>query len=365
MIAIRHRTGRCIEFKDTEGKWKSTGTHDREEAILVASAFLKTGNTDIFGKFAEEVITNTGPGSYIDMMRQLSRLDDSTFTEFKTSAKIYVIPFFKNMKLCEITAPKIQMWYMNMKLKNGKKASVHTSNNALSALSRILGYAEMLGKIESNPCRLVKRKRKESTGYPIFTEEEIKKLLPESIPDLIKIYGTVDIALFFLIIRDTGFRPCEVAGLTTSCYHPEFGSVFTRQSCDRATRKIKKSIKTTGRGYDDRTGFLKPFTEKVMKLVIDMVPPGSCLFIKRNGCNRGQKYFNDKLNDVMIALGIEKNGRCLYSFRSTFFTNLLAHHTDQASMMMMGHTNWHSCYDQRTPEQIIERTRRILDSSNI
>ena len=365
-VYLRHRSGRCVEFRDIDGKWRSTGVKDKAEAYNIAVTLLAVECRDNFGDFANKVLYDEGPGSYIFMMRELNKLAKGTLKEFRDFAEIYVIPFFKNRQLNDITAPIVQVWYMNLTRKSdGKRASASTCNNALSALSRILGHAAMLGKIDSNPCSLVKRRRPNQQGTKPFTKEELDILFPDDIGSLLNIYGTLSDALFFLIIRDTGFRPCEVAGLTASCYYPQYHCIYTRQSCDRTTRNIKHEIKTSGKGKTDRFMRISPDTEYLMNIVIKMVPEGSCLFLNKKGKIKGQESFNRQLTRILEKLGIHKEGRSLYSFRSTFFSAFLKNHTDEAAMMMMGHNNWHSCYDQRSPEDIIERYEKVLNSSYI
>ena len=364
-IYLRHRNGRCIEYMDLEGKWKSTGTHSKYEAQTIAASLICRKNEDSFGNFSEHILYDRGPGSYYDMMKELGRYQDSTMKEFRQAATVYVIPYFSNFKLSEITAPIIQIWYMNLKKKDGTKAAVTTCNHALSALSRILSHAEMLGKIDSNPCKLIKRKRDMRKGHEVFTKDELDSLFPSNLFEMIEIFGSLDNALFYLIMRDTGFRPCEIAAFTTESYHPRFHAVFTSKSCDRSTRKIKDSVKTTGRGYSERTGTISKQTEEVMNIVISLLKPGSYLFTKKSGELTGPEHFNRIFPDILKKANIDKKGRTLYSLRATFFTNILSTYDDKAAMMLMGHTGWNSCYDHRTPEQIVERTIRILESSHI
>ena len=364
-LYLRHRTGRCIEFMDENGKWKSTKTHDKYEAYTLATALMCRKDDALFGEFAERMLNDRGPGSYIDMMQELGRYQSSTMREFRQSASIYVIPYFRKFRLTEISAPIIQVWYMGLKRKDGQKAAVTTCNHALSALSRILDFAQMMGKVDSNPCKLIKRKKDERKGHEVFTADELKKLFPDTIFGLRKIYGTLEEALFYMIMRDTGFRPCEVAALSTDSYYPKFHVVFTTKSCDRKTRKIKNRVKTTGRGYSERTGTLTPYTEKILNIVISSLEPGSYLFTKKNGELKGPEHFNRIFKDLMKIAGVEPRNRTLYSFRATFFTNILSTYSDEAAMMLMGHTSWNSCYDQRSPEQIVERTIRLLESAHI
>lgn len=364
-VYLRARKGRCVEFLDRDGRWRSTGVKDKSIARQVAISILMSAPDETFGDFAKSVMYDEGPGSYIAMMRELGKIADGTIKEFRDSANAYVLPFFSNMTFDKITAPAIQIWYMNITTKSGKRAAASTCNNALSALSRILGYAAMLGKIPSNPCTMIKRRKPNSQGHKPFTDAELAIMFPESLGKLLNIYGTASDALFFVLMRDTGFRPCEVAGLTADCYYPEFHCIYTRQSCDRNTRNIKHEIKTSGRGKADRYMRISPIAEKLLDIVIESVPEGSCLFLNKKGKIKGQARFQVQFDRILASLGIPKDDRTLYSFRSTFFSKFIGKYTDEAAMMVMGHNNWHSCYDQRTPVDIIRRNERILDSSNI
>ena len=362
-VKLKHPSGRCIQFLDRNGKWKSTGTKIEKEAYAIAQTFLSQTLPDNFGEFAKEVLYDEGPGSYIQILREVKKIRESTIREFREAAEYYVIPYFAPFDLQRITAVQVQTWYINMTTATGKMAAPSTCNHAISALSRIFSHAIYLGKLTFNPCTAVKRKKPISTGFPKFTDEEIEILLPESIPELLRIYKELDIALFMLIALDTGFRPCEIAALNTSNFYTEHHSVYATSSCDKRNKNIEGQVKTTGRGYSERVGFLSDFTWQMFKLVESVLKPGSYIFTKRNGELRGQAYYYRALERAMRDTGIEKKDRSLYSFRSTFFSRFLQNHPDGVAMMLMGHTNWHACYDQRIPEEVIDRayTRMLSD----
>ena len=56
-IYLRHRNGRCIEYMDLEGKWKSTGTHSKYEAQTIAASLICRKNEDSFGNFSEHILS--------------------------------------------------------------------------------------------------------------------------------------------------------------------------------------------------------------------------------------------------------------------------------------------------------------------
>ena len=362
-IKIRHRNGRCFEYLDRNGKWKSTKEWDKEAALLAASMMMQNSIGMNFGDFATDIMVNTSYGSWLDTVKKLNKMKPQSIKTMFSNLSIYVVPYFRNMDISAITPSMIQAWYMNLKKKNGKPLAVNTSNRALEALSKVMDYALLLGLIDHNPCEGVMRMKKESTGHPVFTDEELSIMLPEDEERLIDIYGSLDNALFFLIAIDTGFRPGETAGLSVKSYHPRYHGLYTTQTCLKSTREISKSVKTSGRGYEQRTGFLSPFTESILRKVIHN--RDDLIFINDKGLPKGQEAFSKILDRAMLNLGIAKNGRSLYSFRSTFFTRMLRDYTDDAAMAMMGHRNWHSCYDQRSPEDILRRESAMLESSYV
>ena len=360
---FRHRKGRCIEFLERDGRWKSTGTHDMQEARTIASAVsVLYIPMDVAG-FVRTMLDENDADSWISMTYRLGKMKPGSMKNFLNYVEIYVVPTLGRMQIPDITAPVIQAWYMGLRKKNGDPVSVQTANNALSALSKILRYAEFRGLISSNPCTLAMRMKGEREGFPPFSEEELGRMLPDDRMGLIRIYGSLTDALFFLIARDSGFRPGEVAGLSASCYYPEFHAIYTKDSFDRTTRAVKDSIKTSEKGYNHKVGFLKPFTEKILMEVIS--DGREYLFIKKNGQMCGQTYYLRRLNTIMKNLGIPKAGRALYSFRSTFFSSVLSDVNDSMAMALMGHTSWHGCYDQRTPDKIVKRARDMYESSHI
>lgn len=360
---IRHRKGRNFEALCPDGRWRSTGTNNMHEARIIAVIMNQKVPDDLFRDFADSLMNNRNPGSWYDINRNLNKISESSFETICNNLRIYVLPFFGKMRLCEITAPIIQGWYMDIRKRNGERVAPNTASRALEALSKVMAYGVFLGKLDVNPCEFVMHMRKTQQGYPRFTDAELEVMFPDSIPRLAEIYGDLTDALYFLIARDTGMRPGEIAGLSRDCYYPDLHGLYTMQSCDRRTRRVKESVKTTGRGNDDRYGFISPLTEIILQSVLS--DGRDLIFSWSNGTLRGQEYYYRLLNRVLKKLGIPKNGRAVYSFRSTFFTRFLNEHSNAAAMAMMGHRNWHACYDQRTPDDIMRKARRIYDSSDI
>ena len=363
-VRLSARKGRCIQYLDSSGRWKSTGTFNMDEAYVIATARLMAESPCRFDEFAEDMLCNDSAGSWLDINTRMKKLRPSTIESIRMFARSYAIPFFGKMNLSEITAPLIQSWYMTMHLSDGSPASASTRNNALNALSKILGYAEYLGKIDDNPCRLVTKMKKPNSGYPPFTEEETRRMFPNDETLLEEIYDNLNEALFYMIIRDTGMRPGEIAGLSRDDYFPEEHMIFTKSSFDRYTKEMVEEVKTSNKGYANRFGILSEETERILKKELLRIK-GNMIFAYDDGKPKGQVHFYNKLRTVLRRLGIEKGERSLYSFRGMFFSRSLSRLPDNVAMVFMGHTSWHSCYDQRSRSEIVKKVRALYDSADI
>ncbi|MDA3958575.1 hypothetical protein [Oceanispirochaeta sp.] len=67
----------------------------------------------------------------------------------------------------------------------------------------------------------------------------MEKLFPSDKEELLRIWQGLKWTVFFFIMRDTGFRPGEVAGLTRSAYYSSVGGIYTTGSIDTVTGKYK------------------------------------------------------------------------------------------------------------------------------
>lgn len=362
-IQLRHRAGRCVEYLDSTGKWKSTRCTDKEKARAVALSIMDN-ELMTFGDFVDDMFNSKERMSWYGIMKDTGKLKDISIDQVKTYAKLYVIPFFKNFDIHEITPMLVQNWYMTIRKKDGELVSPTTAGHALAALDKIMKYAIFKGHITLNPCKAITTIRYESEGYPPFTDSELERMFPEDRIELCRIYGDITAALCFLVMKETGFRPGEAISITDDCYYPEYRAILTSQSYDSKNKTIKKDIKTTGRGFSTKFGRLSEFTHSIMMDVIKHNGHGP-VFLNRKGNIFSVAFIRDRLTRALEILGIEKGERAPYSFRSTFYTKRIQHQSKDAVLMLMGDKRSYRCYDQRSNEEIIRQLIAFEDSSYI
>ena len=167
--------------------------------------------------------------------------------------------------------------------------------------------------------------------------------------------------LYFSIMLDTGFRPCEVAGLERSLID-ENGAVYTAQEVDTPTRTLKKRIKTTGRGKGKKYGLLSRYTMDLLEEYLED-HDGEYLFIEYDGRFISGNKVNDVLRRACWVVGIDIRERTSYCWRHTFDTHMmqsLGGNIKESDIHdLMGHTGYRPEYDHRTPQQIMFKMQKI------
>ena len=355
MACLRKREGRMIEYKDSNGKWKSTHTKNMTQA----EKFLERHGISVkitLGDFAKNMFTARGKGSYYELRQNTSNLADFWWDNCKTKYERYIRPAFGDVPLNEIDAPMIQNWYLNMDKYATKHLSASTLKKNLDVLSTILEYAIFKGYIKFNPSKNVFRKPEKCKPHEIYNNRETARMFPNSKEELERIWGSLRWACYFMVLNDTGFRPGEAAGISIRNYFPDKRGVYTEQSVDSYTGKLKDSIKTTySKGYSYKIGKLSEYTVGWISLMIaeEGLQNDDLLFRNDRGRLVTTAASNKKLRNACALLGIRY--RSCYSFRTTFFTIRAGEMNESVLLELMGHKKWRTCYDARTPEEILDR----------
>ena len=362
-VQLRHRKGRKVEYLDSDGKWKTTGKDTKRDAL----AWWETERTAkrglLFKEIAEDFYTSRSPGSYLDMRSSAGRdLSPRTIYIRNKMVQNYLIPEYGEMEVKNINTILIQKRYVSLMNKCGTPASSGTKELYRTTLSSIMKYLVMMGAISFNPCdNMIRVGHKKVYPKKAFTTEEIERLFPEDHEKLLDVWeGDLVTACFFMILLDTGWRPGEAAGLTPSCYSPEHRGIYTFKSLDSFTRSIKESIKTTDHGYDFKIGILSERTADILIYLCKGKKENETIFITKTGKYFTTSYTNSRLPKALKRAGIDPEGHPPYSFRTTFMTRLSMVATDSVVMRLMGHTQWHTCYDKRTPLDMLEKAKREL-----
>lgn len=351
--------GQPILYREGSGRWKSTG---QKTFIEAREWYYETKPRDelTFGIFSENIYTDDTEGSYRFLQVRTGRhTRDEWWHQNDGYLKRYLIPFFGETPLYKISTKMIQSWYLTFKGKNKEVLAPESKRKILDCFNIVMGYAVYCGLIPTNPVKAVIKIKIESEGRQPFTSEELARMFPENDDDLMNVWGSLMWAVYFLIMRDTGWRPGEIAALTPEGYIEEFNGIYTTQSVDSFSRMIKNSIKTTGAGYKYRIGLLTERTGRLLRRLIT----------ERNGEQLFRTYAKKCLTSTsarciftkrMEALGIETKGRPPYALRTTYMTNIAKTLTREQVEELMGHKQWRACYDKRSASDIIKKIKGPL-----
>ena len=368
------RKGRNIQviFDHIPERQLSSGTKNREEAIAWADAKLardtgqlnpKLAERTTLRDFAQGFFSPSDPKGFIKRHKARGYSYEATEYERRQGyLNNYILPAHGSMLINSISDVLIEDLVLDLKsVRNGRQLSNDTKNKILAAYADVMKEAKRLGYIRINPCETVQKRAGGDGGRRPFTEEEIALFFPEDRHDLLFIWKDLMWATYFAVMKDTGWRPSEVEGLSVLNYFPELHGVFTTGSVHWHDRTYKESVKTTRKGLKNRMGFLSDQTAELIEELIRYNPSRSFLF-QLNGRFFSDTTANEHLRDAASRAHIELDGRTQYSFRHTFQDFYLGRMPENARLLLMGHTHTRSEYSHLTPEQSL---RRILEIQGV
>lgn len=314
--------------------------------------------------FAKDFFTPSDPKGFI--RRQIARgyvLDPSEYRRRQAYLDNYILKAHGKWLLDAISDVMIEDFIIGLRKFNDRRKSLSsdTKNKVLAAYNDVMKEAKREGLISINPCDTVGKMAQRHEERLPFTDDEMKRLFPEDRNRLLYIWGTLQWAVYFLMLRDTGFRPGELSGLSVRNYYPEFRGVYTTGSVHWSTHKLKDTIKTSKQGLKYREGFLSETTANYLEEMIRYNPDKEYLF-KINGEFIIPNTANKHLRASAARAGIEIGSRTQYSFRHSFQSYFIGRMPEEARLVLMGHTRTRSNYTHLTPEQ---RLRRVLEIEGV
>lgn len=362
-----------VVFEHTPNKKFSSGCFNDADANLWAAEkyHQETGLGDApsitLGEFAKDFFKSSDPRGF--RKRTEARGYKFSETEWQRRQRLldnFILPAHGDREISTISDVSIEDMILNLKSVRfkGEDLSNDVKNRVLTAYSDIMKEAKRQGYIKTNPCETVDKFAANYASREIFTEDEIAKLFPEDRERLLYIWQSIEWAGYFMVMKDTGWRPGEVAGLSKMNYYPEIRGVWTDSSVDGKTRNLQKRVKTTGKGWKFRVGFLSEQTSEVVEEVIRLHPNNSGIF------QIGDSYIipetaNKHLKASIVRAGVEVNKRTQYSFRHTFQTYYLGRLPENVRLLLMGHTHLRNEYTHITAEQTLKRILEISDVANV
>lgn len=363
------RKGRYIQvmFKINYGHWYSTGTLSMKEAVLWAERWLdeyasgKTKGGMRFENFARDFFTRTDAKSfrrYAEMRGEFR--GEKHYQARQGIVDNYLIPRFGRMRLEDINEVDIEDFVLSLKSKrSGALLSASSRNLVIYVMERIMHEARRQGYIHRNPVKDVPAIPRDGRRRESFTKEELALMFPASDDEAIALWGSLMWATYFYVMRDTGFRPGEVAGLSVSCWEPDLHGFHTAQSVDASKRAFKARIKTTDSGVKEKVGLVSDQTERFVRLLIKDMNADDMLFLSPfDGGLLATTVPNKVLGRVQKSLGFT-DIRTQYSLRHSFETEMLKKIDDRAVAILMGHMRYRKEYDHRTGADLL---RQIQDT---
>jgi len=352
-------------FRHIPGKWISTGTEDTIEAIRFAEGELSK-TLPIYHKiptleeFSSKFFSEDRYGYRNRNEKRNLHYENKFYTSHQARLDTYIIPEFGAYLIDSITDVIIEDWLLNLlSKKDGKELSDDSKNKILLCFRIVMHEAKRKGLVSQNPADRVKMINATNKPRLPFTPVDLIKLFPRDEFELLRIWQSRMWAVYFLIMRDTGFRPGEVAALTRESYVPEYRGIYSEQSVDYTNRSVKKSIKTTRSGQPYKVGVLSQQTvEQLNKHLLDI--KNEYLFTI-NDRMLIPEVSNKHLRLSAKRADIDLLGRTQYSLRHSFETDISGKVENKILLELMAHTSYRGEYDHRTPAQILKQLQPVCE----
>ncbi len=258
-----NRSGRYIQvsFKHIPGRWFSTGTNDSIEAVRFAESMLAQdkpsySKTPTLQQFSTGFFSDDRYGYRNRNEKRNLKYEDRFYSAHQARLDGYIIPKFGSYLIDSISDVMIEDWLLDLiSIKTEEELSDDSKNIILLCLRIVFHEAKRKGLISQNPADSVKMINATNKPRLPFSITDLLALFPKEENELLRIWQSRMWALYFLVMRDTGFRPSEVAALSRSSYVPEYRGIYSECSVS-VERTVKQSIKTTRSGQPYKVGVL-------------------------------------------------------------------------------------------------------------
>jgi len=370
----RSKTGKVfyVMFASKPGKWVSSGQDNYKDAVVWAEnnkdgSYLSTNvKVPTLKEFADGFFV---PGNEL-WMKRLSRKKKTFASDYFKAHQgrldNYIMPEYGSRLVTSIKSIEIDNWFLDLRSKQNKikELSDNAKNKVLMCFRLILEEAKYQGIVEENQAAAVEEINEEHTARQHFDDLEMKKLFPDNKEELLEIWQGLKWTVFFLIMRDTGFRPGEVAGLTRRAYYSEIGGLYTTGSIDTVTGNFKDSIKTSKKGKAYKLGLLEDITLEMLDEYLEESNPceDELIFPATRGNTDGikaetsLKHFKSSVNRAEVKL----HGRTQYCLRHSFETRKLMDLDLSTVKELMGHSRYRREYDHRSGEERLLKLKGLM-----
>lgn len=293
-----------------------------------------------------------------------SGVKESTYTRYYRNVYSYLVPFFKEQKICDIENRTVNRFKDKLLINGGrcgKGLSEKTVTDILSVLKLIISYAAVEGYPVMNTC-LIRNPRQKKKDISVICKKQLDRL------EEILLMSGDNISLGILLTLHTGIRNGELCGLRWEDFN-----FHTK------TLSIKRTV--------ERIADLNPKTENKTKIVITdpktetskreiPLPKTLCNYLKTK-CGKLNTYIltgTEKPSEphtlyVRYERFLKRNGFEEYSFhalRHTFATRGIEAGIDPKLLSeILGHsdvTTTLRCYVHPSAEQKRKQMELLFDN---
>lgn len=348
-----------VTFAHIPDRWFSTGSSTIEGAIDYARKVMETNSLRApdactLRQFASGFFGPSDPHGYRHRLeRRDTFYEQSYYDQHQSRLDKFILPAHGGYLLTALNETLIEDFILDI-----PEIANSTKNKILACYRIVLHEAVREGLLDHNPADDVKDLPPCYASREVFTEDEYRLMFPADTEALIRFWGGLKWALYFSILKDTGWRPSEVAGLSRLNYYPELQGIYTTCSVDFRTHRIKASIKTTRKGQPFKSGFLSEQTIELLEAYLPTCPTEHLFHLSGKGlsdCFIYPECANDHLRLCCAKGGVRLGSRTQYCFRHTFNTNALGNIPEVARLILMGHVSNRPEYNHLTPQQALER----------
>lgn len=284
---------------------------------------------------------------------------DKTYSAMKGIAKNYLIPLFGNYYPNELRPKVIRESLRPLLLSGG------TKNKIIRCLSNIYRYLIEDDEVTENPpAAVIRYSTSVINERGIIPDDEMQRLFPTSHDARLKIWRTQRYMCAFMVFRDTGMRPGELAALQWSDWYPEELFFPVVKAVEAET---KNRIKCTKTG-NCRPSLVEPETAVELETLRKMAKQSADHFIFA-GIKNNIPYDSNRLcfalRHALASAGINRPEYTTYWFRHTFNTRALIKLPEEKVRILMGHLTGSMTRSYRHPniEILKKEAKRIREQS--
>jgi len=289
-------------------------------------------------------------------MERKNRTFSSTYFQLhRGRLENYIWPKWGAYQPSKVTAPAIDNWLFGLKrFRSGKDLASGAIDKLIQTLRIVFDECEYQGLVAQgrNPARLVDYNAVAESKREPITIEEFRKLFPDDIDELTRIWGTLSWATFFYIMATCGLRPGEVAAFDISRWVPETGYACA-QTIDAKTREVK-GLKTAKKGMAVKPAYLNKRAESLLTMLLYSGAPASGLLFTVNGNPIVPETSNKHFKASCTRAGVPPGDRTQYSLRHFYATEMAKHLPEREVAEYLGQRVYRTEYDHR---KVLERLK--------